>query len=63
METTKWNTIVNIVKKKKKEYKHTTAESHQIMKEENERRKEEWNYKTAKRIISKVARKQVTRWQ
>ena len=38
---TKQKPIVNTIKIKRKEYKHTTKESHKITKEENNRRKRE----------------------
>jgi len=48
--------IVYTQKIKRKEYKHTTKESHQTTKEESNGRKEQ-------RGTTKTARKQVIKWQ
>ena len=52
MITTKQKPILKSQKIKRKEYKHTTEESHQITKKESKRRKKKW------RGTTKIARKQ-----
>ena len=54
MLTTKQKLTVDTQKIKRKESKHTTTENYQITKE-SKRRKEQKNYK--------IARKQLTKWQ
>ena len=56
MVTTKQKLIVNTQKIKRKEYNHTTKKSHQTMKEESRRRKEQ-------RGTIKTIRKQSTKWK